>query len=75
MNGSVQEHRFNVAGCSSGKRLKHPQRNMLNSFLHIVTSYPTGATLELLLTDAELARFGLGCHFALDCLGDLWDEL
>ena len=48
--------------------------NMFNKFLHIVTSYPTDGPLELLLTGEELARIGLGCHFALDCLGDHWDE-
>ena len=48
-------------------------QNMFNVFLNIVTSYQMGATLELLLTDAELARIGLGCHVALDCLGDHWD--
>ena len=30
--------------------------NMFNTFLHIVTSCPTGGMLELLLTDEELAR-------------------
>ena len=30
--------------------------NMFYTFLHIVTSYPTGGTLELLLTDEELAE-------------------
>ena len=47
-------------------------QNLFNAFLHIVTSYQTGTTLELLLTDSELARIGLGCHFALDCLCDNW---
>ena len=50
-------------------------QNMFHAFLHIVTSYPTGTTLALLLTDSELVRIGLGCHFALDCLGNHWDEL
>ena len=49
-------------------------QNMFNAFLHIATSYPTGTTLALLFTDSELARIGLGCHFALDCLGNHWDE-
>ena len=52
-----------------------PHQNMFNAFLHMVTSYPTGGMLDLLLTDDELARIGLGCHFAADCLGDHWDEL
>ena len=50
------------------------RQNMFNAFLHIVTSYPTGTTLAWLLTDSELARIGLGCHFALDCLGNHGDE-
>ena len=50
-------------------------QNMFNAFLNIVTSYPIGGMLELLLTDEELARIGLGCHFAADCLGDHWEEL
>ena len=49
------------------------RQNMFNALLHIVTSYHTGAAMELLLTDAELARIGLGCHFALDCLCDNWN--
>ena len=48
------------------------RQNMFNAFLHIVTSYPIGGMLELLLTDEELARNGLGCHFAVDCLCDNW---
>ena len=49
--------------------------NMFNKCLHIVTSYPTGGMLELLLTDEELARIGLVCHFAADCLGTHLDDL
>ena len=47
--------------------------NIHNVFLVIVTSYQMGAALELLLTDAELARIGLGCYYALDCLCDNWN--
>ena len=50
-------------------------QNMFNAFLHIVTSCHAGAAMELLLTDAELAPIGLGCHFALDCLCDNWHAL
>ena len=50
------------------------RQNMFNAFLHIITSYHTGAAMEeSLLTDAELARIGLGCHFALDGLCDNWN--
>ena len=47
--------------------------NMFNIFLHIVTSYPTGGVLELLLTDEELARIESGCHSAADCVGTYLD--
>ena len=47
-------------------------QNMSNAFLHIVTSYHIGTTLELCLTEEELGRVGLSCHFAVDCLCDNW---
>ena len=37
------------------------QQNIFNSFLNIVTTYQSGARLEAFLTEAELARIGLGC--------------
>ena len=46
------------------------QQNMFNTFLNIVTIYQSGARLEAFLTESELARIGLGCHFDLDCLCD-----
>ena len=51
------------------------RQNIFNAFLHIVTSFQKSATLEMHLTDAELARVGLCCHFALDWICDNWDEL
>ena len=50
-------------------------QNMSNAFLHIVTSYHIGTTLELCLTEEELERVGLSCHFAVDCLCDNWCPL
>ena len=51
------------------------RQNMFNAVLHIVTSYHTGAAMELLLTDEELARIEPGCHFALDFLCENWHAL
>ena len=48
-------------------------QNMSNAFLHIVTSYHIGTTLELCVTEEELGRVGLSCHFAVDCLCDNWN--
>ena len=63
-----------VADSSSDSDEDISRQNMFNAFLNIVTSYPIGGMLELLLTDEELARIGLGCHFAVDCLGDhIWE--
>ena len=47
-------------------------QNMSNAFLNIVTSYHIGNTLELCLTEEELGRVGMTCHFAVDCLCDHW---
>ena len=45
-------------------------QKMSNAFLHIVTSYHIGNTLESCLTEEELRRVNLSCHFAVDCLCD-----
>ena len=42
-------------------------------FLAIVTNFQTGAMLEVCLTEEELGRVGLCCHFALDCFCDNWN--
>ena len=47
-------------------------QNLSNAFLRIVTSYHIGNTLESCLTEEELERVGLSCHFAVDCLCDNW---
>ena len=47
--------------------------NIHMAFLVVVTSFQMGAMLEVHLTDAELGRVGLCCHFALDCLCDIWN--
>ena len=44
----------------------HP--NIQHVFLVLVTSFQTGAALEACLTEEELGRAGLYCHFTLDCL-------
>ena len=45
-------------------------QNMFNVLLNIVTNYQKGATVESCMTDEELGRVGLSCHFAADCLCD-----
>ena len=47
-------------------------QNLSNAFLHTVTSYHIGDTLESCLTEEELGRLGLSCHIAVDCLCDNW---
>ena len=47
-------------------------QNLSNALLRIVTSYHIGNTLELCLTEEELGRVGLSCHFAVDYLCDNW---
>ena len=46
--------------------------NLSNTFLHIVTTYHIGNTLESCLIEEELGRVSLSCHFAVDCLCDNW---
>ena len=43
-------------------------RNIQNVFLVLVTSFQIGAVLEACLTEEELGRVKLSCHFTLDCL-------
>ena len=47
-------------------------QNLSNAFRRIAMSYHIGNTLELCLTEEELGRVGLSCHFAVDCLCDNW---
>ena len=42
-------------------------------FLATVTNFQIGAMLEVCLTEEELGRVGLCCHFALDYLCDDWN--
>ena len=44
------------------------RRNIQDVFLVLVTSFQIGAALEACLTEEELGRVVLCCHFALDCL-------
>ena len=45
-------------------------QHLFNALLRIVTSYHIGNPLESCLTDEELGRVSLSCHFAVDCLCD-----
>ena len=47
-------------------------QNLSNALLRIVTSYCIGNTMESCLTEEELGRLSLSCHFAADCLCDNW---
>ena len=41
-------------------------------FLETVINFRSDELLGECLLDTELGRLALTCHFALDCLGDLW---
>ena len=47
-------------------------QNLSNALLRIVTSFYIGNTLESYMTEEELGRLSLSCHFAVDCLCDNW---
>ena len=49
--------------------------NLSNALLLIITSYHVGNTLEACLTEVELGRLSLSCHFSVDCLCDNWRAL
>ena len=46
--------------------------NTSNAVLDAVSNFRYGELLGECLSDTELGRLALTCHFALDCLGDLW---
>ena len=46
--------------------------NTTNPVLETVINFRSGELLGECLLDTELGRLALTCHFALDCLGDLW---
>ena len=47
---------------------KRLHQNIVDVFLDIFASFQLGDRLEAYLTEEELERVGLWCHFALDCL-------
>ena len=47
-------------------------QNTSNAVLDAVSNYHYGELLGECLSDKELGRLALTCHFALDCLCDLW---
>ena len=49
--------------------------NLSNALLLIITSYHIGNTLEACLTEVELGRLSLSCHFSVDFLCDNWRAL
>ena len=46
--------------------------NTSNAILDAVSNYHYGELLRECLSDIELGRLALTCHFALDCLCDFW---
>ena len=46
--------------------------NTSNAILDAVSNFRYGELLGECLSDIELGRLALTCHFALDCLCDLW---
>ena len=48
-------------------------QNTYNAVLDAVSNYHNGELLEACLTDRELGRLSLTCHFTLDCLCDIWN--
>ena len=46
--------------------------NTSNAVLDAVSNFRYGELLGECLSDTELGRLALTCHFALDCLGHLW---
>ena len=48
-------------------------QNTYNAVLDAVPNYHCGELLDACLTDRELGRLALTCHFALDCLCDNWN--
>ena len=47
-------------------------QNTTNNLLETVSNFQYGERLGECLSDIELGRLGLTCHFALDCLCDFW---
>ena len=47
-------------------------QNTSNAILDAVCNYYYGERLGECLSDKELGRLALTCHFALDCLWDFW---
>ena len=47
-------------------------QNTSNNLLDAVSNFHYGERLGECLSDIELGRLGLTCHFALDCLCDFW---
>ena len=47
-------------------------QNTINNLLEAVSNFQYGERLGECLSDIELGRLGLTCHFALDCLCDFW---
>ena len=56
---------------SDGVRILRPL-NASNVVLDAVSNFRYGELLGECLSDIELGRLALICHFALDCLCDLW---
>ena len=46
---------------------ENSQQNLSNAFLRITTNYHIGNTLESCMTEVELGRVCLSCHFTADC--------
>ena len=47
--------------------------NIFNALPCVFTNFHLGGRPEAMLTEEELGRVGLCCHFALDCLCETWN--
>ena len=64
---------FPAVVLSDGDESEDPAAdNTSNAVLETVINFRSGELLGECLLDTELGRLALTCHFALDCLGDLW---
>ena len=61
-----------VALSDSDGREDLANQNTSNAVLDAVSNYHCGELLGACVTDGELGRLASTCHFALDCLCDLW---
>ena len=65
---------FSAETPSDGDEDEHPAyQNMNNALMDALSNYLCSGLLVSCLTDEELARVSLPCHFAMDFLCDNWN--